>query len=83
MRITLGLLINTHWYLIEPLANGTHVVKVFAKRFLQFFYQLRKCQKVAVRDTIYVRKLSIISASANGGPRSRVCARYTLRSAPH
>ena len=24
-----------------------------------------------------------ISASANGGPRSRVCARETLRSAPH
>ena len=24
-----------------------------------------------------------ISASADGGPRSRVCARETLRSAPH
>ena len=26
---------------------------------------------------------NIISASADGGPRSRVCARETLRSAPH
>ena len=26
---------------------------------------------------------STISASADGGPRSRVCARETLRSAPH
>ena len=28
-------------------------------------------------------RLSKISAHADGGPRSRVCARETLRSAPH
>ena len=28
-------------------------------------------------------KISIISAGANGDPRSRVCARLALRSAPH
>ena len=28
-------------------------------------------------------KMIEISASADGGPRSRVCARETLRSAPH
>ena len=31
----------------------------------------------------YLQHHMRISASANGGPRSRVCARYTLRSAPH
>ena len=29
------------------------------------------------------RRREKISASADGGPRSRVCARETLRSAPH
>ena len=29
------------------------------------------------------KKTLTISASADGGPRSRVCARETLRSAPH
>ena len=31
----------------------------------------------------YVYSKDRISASADGGPRSRVCARETLRSAPH
>jgi hypothetical protein len=35
------------------------------------------------REQINVEKERKISASADGGPRSRVCARLTLRSAPH
>ena len=40
---------------------------------------------VQPNSAIYLEKLKTqgISAHANGGPRSRVCARETLRSAPH
>ena len=63
VRKMLGLPINTHRYLIQPLANGTHVKQVFAKRFLQFCDQLRKCQKVAVRDTFEKIKSNVTTTT--------------------
>ena len=39
--------------------------------------------KVHINNPIHEQFYTKISASADGGPRSRVCARLTLRSAPH
>jgi hypothetical protein len=38
-----------------------------------------------MEDELHLKKKedNLNSASADGGPRSRVCARETLRSAPH
>ena len=51
VRLMLGLPLNTHRYLVQPLANGVHVKQVFAKRFLQFCEKLKNCQKVVIKDT--------------------------------
>ena len=42
----------------------------------------KNIKDVAISFTIRQKRWKI-SASADGGPRSRVCARETLRSAPH
>ena len=47
--------------------------------FIYFLY----LSKLLPFHTILRESDSQISASADGGPRSRVCARKTLRSAPH
>jgi hypothetical protein len=59
VRIMLGLPLNTHRYLIQPLANDIHVKQVFAKRFLQFCDKLEKSPKVAVRDTFEKVKANV------------------------
>ena len=55
----LGLPLNTHRYLNQPLANENHVKQVFAKRFLQFCDKLEKSPKVAVRDTFEKVKANV------------------------
>jgi hypothetical protein len=55
----LGLSLNTHMYLIQPLANNNHVKQVFARRVLQFCDKLEKSPKVAVRDTFEKVKANV------------------------
>ena len=50
---------------------------------LPSIYRLWADIQGSVTDWIGTKKHRKISAHADGGPRSRVCARETLRSAPH
>ena len=61
------------------------VKRVFPDSFTLLFVKIILLQKVAVFVVnIDQTRLSMgMSASADGGPRSRVCARETLYSAPH
>ena len=63
VRNLLGLPYNTHRYMIEPLANGVHVKKVFAKRFLQFCESLKNCSKGVVRNTFMKVSLDVRSTT--------------------
>ena len=59
VRKMLGLPVNTHRYLIQPLAGGTHVKQVFARRFLKFCECLANCQKTVVRETYEKIRLNV------------------------
>ena len=43
----------------------------------------KSCDRCIMKEVLKELQEGNISASADGAPRSRVCARETLRSAPH
>ena len=55
----LGLPLNTHRYLIQPLSGEPHVKQVFAKRFLKFCDRLMNSDKTVIRETFQKIKLDV------------------------
>ena len=52
MRRMLGLPLQTHRYLLEPLSSSRHLKRILIKRFISFLHQINNSGKIATKQLL-------------------------------